>query len=632
MMNGLLIAIVLCLSALGYGAMLFKALRIHNFESRGLAFGLSFAAGYGLIGWLIFPIGAAGSLDAPFLWALIALGLLGLWTLRAQIYPPSTTERPTIIHYGLVVLFVIVGFFDIVQALAPPSDADSLAYHFALPKQFIQAGEIFFVPRAVDGAVPLLVQMGYVPALGLGGEHALTFWVMLSSWALYLLVYGLARTRMSVAWSLAATLAVATTPTVIYGSGSGQVEVRIALFVILAAWAAAKAIEIRHIRYIVLCGIAAGLYGASKYVGLIFMTSTAVVIMMQPRWFRAGFIFSATAVIAGGQWYLWNFLNTGDPVFPMLFPLLGVSDPTIWNADYQQMLKDVFFASETPVPVTLFGFLSYPFIATFNPPFHLDAGRTGFGPFLILLLPFVLAATLARKASIRWNDVAVWSVIVVGFFALWFFTGAPQRIRHLLPVWPLALVLMFFAIHYSAKAWKVETASGLVILGVLVIQVGGAAVFGLKFIDVALGKVSPEQFRENTISHFAPVPWLNENLKPTDRVMTPERQHLYNLKIPSFFAQEFAQAIVPVNPELGTAHMVERMSGQGITHIVAYSDPNAAVTRFQGNYQYLLDRQCMQEVHSGSSNAIASRTLAGQSVSLKFHVFEFTPNRCRPGN
>jgi len=630
-MSGILIALLLSISAIGYGAILFRLLNIRDAGSPWLIMGLCFAAGYGLIGWLMFPIGVAGQLQTTTLWIIMNLGVLGLWFLRDR-FVSDATEPPTLIHWGLVLLFLIVGFFDVLQAMAPPSDADSLAYHFALPKQFIQAGEIFFVPRAIDGAVPLLVQMGYAPALALGGAQALTFWVMLSSWALYILVYGLARTRLSSAWSLAVTLAVATTPTVIYGSGSGQVEVRLALFVLLAAWAAARAIETKNVRYIVLCGMAAGLYGASKYVGLIFMTSTAVVIMMQPRWFRAGFIFSIAAVLSGGQWYLWNFLNTGDPVFPMLFPLVGVSDPMIWNADYQKMLKDVFFASETPIPVTLFGFLSYPFIATFNPPFHLDAGRTGLGPFMVLLLPFVLAAAFSRKAIIRWNNVAVWSAIVIGFFALWFFAGSPQRIRHLLPVWPLALVLMFFAVHHCANTWNMERAFGLVILGVLVIQVGGAGIFGIKFIDVSMGRMTPSEFRENTISHFPPVPWLNENLKPTDKVMTPERQHLFDLKIPSFFAQEFAQAIIPINPMFGSSHMVLRMTEQGITHVVMYSDPNASAIRFNGNYQHLVDQQCVKEIHSGPSNAIASRTLAGQKVALKYHVFEFTPDRCLPGN
>lgn len=628
---GILVAVLLALSVIGYGALMFKALRIRDLGSPWLVFGLTFAAGYGTMGWLVFTIGAASILSNGVLWALVGVGLSGLITLRGVI-PVAATSQITAPQVGLLLMFGVVGVFDVMQALAPPSDADSLAYHFALPKQFLAAGEIFFVPRAIDGAVPLLVQMGYIPALGLGGELALTFWAMLTSWALYILVYGLARTKMSVAWSLTTALAVATTPTVIYGSGSGQVEVRIALFVLLAAWAAVRAIETGQARYLILCGAAVGFYGASKYFGLIFMASTGIVVIMQRRWFRAGAIYSVAAVIAASQWYLWNFLHTGDPVFPMLFPVLGVSDPMIWNADYHQMLKDVFFASETPVPISIFGFMSYPFIATFDPPFHLDAGRTGLGPLMALLMPFALAMAWSRRIPIHWNDAAVWSAIVIGFFALWFFVGSPQRIRHLLPVWPLALILMVYATQCCARDWKAERSTALVIFGVMVIQLGGVAVFGLKFYDIASGRISPTEFRERTISHFAPVPWLNENLDRDDRVMTTERQHLYDLQIPSFFAQEFAQAVIPVNPAFGTDQMIERMVEQRITHVVLYTAPNAQDAPLPGNYEYLKKLGCLQPVHSGSSNAIASRTLAGQSSTLTFHVFGFTPERCRPGS
>ena len=628
-MIGILIALLLGISAVGYGAMLFRVLNIRDAGSPWLVTGLCFAAGFGLIGWVIFPLGVAGQLDTATLWTVVNLGVLGLWFLRDRI-TSDNAESPTLIHWGLLLLFLVVGLLDVLQAMAPPSDADSLAYHFALPKQFIQAGEIFFVPRAIDGAVPLLVQMGYIPALALGGEQALTFWVMLSSWALYFLVYGLARTRMSVAWSLAVTLAVATTPTVIYGSVSGQVEVRIALFVLLAAWAAARAIKTGHVRYIILCGLAAGLYGASKYVGLIFMASTAIVIIIQPRWFRVGVMFSLAAVIASGQWYLWNFVHTGDPIFPVLFPLIGVSDPAIWDLAHHRLLKDVFFAAETPIPVTPFGLLSYPFIATFFPPHNLDAGRAGLGPFMVLLLPFALAVVVSRKIQWQWNTIAIWSAMVIGFVALWFFVGSPQRIRHLLPVWPLALLLLFFAVQKCAKAWNVQPAMGVVIAAVLIIQVGGAAIFGIKFFDVATGHITPEVFREKTISHYAPVPWLNANLDQNNRVLTTERLHLYDLDVPTFFAQDVAQAIIPIHPAFGTETLIPRMIEQGITHIVVYTPPGPENSDFPEYFSYLLERDCVEQIHTGLSTAIASRTLARQRSTLQFHVFRFTPNRCLP--
>ena len=66
---------------------------------------------------------------------------------------------------------------------APPADADTLAYHFVVPRKFLLDATLNFIPRAIDGAVPLLVQMTYVPALALGGEGAATLWALVSGWA-----------------------------------------------------------------------------------------------------------------------------------------------------------------------------------------------------------------------------------------------------------------------------------------------------------------------------------------------------------------------------------------------------------------------------------------------------------------
>src|SRR3546814_20281685 len=82
---------------------------------------------------------------------------------------------------------------DLLEALSPPADADTSAYHFALPKYFVQLGGLEFVPRAVDGAIPMLIHMPYVPVLALGGELALTLWAGISGWAGILLVRSDAR-------------------------------------------------------------------------------------------------------------------------------------------------------------------------------------------------------------------------------------------------------------------------------------------------------------------------------------------------------------------------------------------------------------------------------------------------------
>ena len=80
---------------------------------------------------------------------------------------------------------------------------------------------------AVDGAVPLLLQMTYAAAFVLGGELAASLWVMLTGWAAVALVYCLVWQHIGHRGGLIAALLIASTPAVIYGAGAGQVPVRV---------------------------------------------------------------------------------------------------------------------------------------------------------------------------------------------------------------------------------------------------------------------------------------------------------------------------------------------------------------------------------------------------------------------
>ena len=178
----LLAVIAQVAACLGFGALVVRVLGLDKDMPPGEHWAVSFAIGFGVLGWLVFPIGIAGLLSAGPLWALLLAGALGVVLLfRAGL--PVLDKKRDAIGTGLLVLIAVVFFFDLAEALAPPADADTLAYHFNRPKQFIAAGEIFFIPQAWTGAVPLLTQMTYVPALALGGEGALTLWTMFSGWA-----------------------------------------------------------------------------------------------------------------------------------------------------------------------------------------------------------------------------------------------------------------------------------------------------------------------------------------------------------------------------------------------------------------------------------------------------------------
>ncbi|MFQ5695500.1 MAG: hypothetical protein ACE5HB_05890, partial [Terriglobia bacterium] len=210
-------AVVLVFAAsLGAGAVVLAAVGVLGDLRRGEAVAWSFAAGFGVIGWLVFFPAALGHIAWAEMLALSLVAAAGMILLRRAAPAARPSQSPDWIGRTLLCAIAVALVFDVLEGVSPPADADSLTYHFALPKQFLAAGRLEFVPRA-EGLVPLLPQMTYLLALGLGGEQALTLWTMVSSWMVSALLFVLCRRYLSLNWSLAAALIYLTTPAVLYG-------------------------------------------------------------------------------------------------------------------------------------------------------------------------------------------------------------------------------------------------------------------------------------------------------------------------------------------------------------------------------------------------------------------------------
>ena len=153
-------------ACVGYGLLGLRMIRCPDAPSWAENYGRAFALGMGSLGWLFFWFGIAGMLQSWQLWCLLLPGLLSFFCLRKNLKYPSFSDFGHI-TVMLVMLLTVIVFMDLMEALAPPADADTLAYHFALPKQFLTNGIIEFVPIAVEGAVPLLMHMTYLFVLGL---------------------------------------------------------------------------------------------------------------------------------------------------------------------------------------------------------------------------------------------------------------------------------------------------------------------------------------------------------------------------------------------------------------------------------------------------------------------------------
>ncbi|NQU57170.1 MAG: hypothetical protein HQ513_08040 [Rhodospirillales bacterium] len=406
-----------------------------------------------------------------------------------------------------------------------------------------------------------------------------------------------------------------TTPVVLYGGGAGHVEVRNAGFVLLAVAALMRGKEDGWLRYVAIAGLAAGLFIASKYTGLLFAVAVLPALLTFKRWPLQGAVFGVMAMLAGFQWYLWNFLNTGDPVFPMLFPLIGSADYPYWDAAHHLALHNDLFMGERAVDNTPLWMLVYPFLATFSTSGAFDSERAGMGPFLLLILPFVVGGFWRYRQEIKSGPWLVAIITLSVFYGLWFLSGSSQRVRHLTPLYPIALLVSaYLAARWSEHA-KATWPLCVAVFLALGIQMAGHGASSLNYARHVFTGESRDDFYERNISGYAAVEWINANLTDEDKVMFVNRQLNYLINVPSYYAHPSNEVFVDIRSDAGNpGRYYRQLQDRGITHILTSSPPmDRPATKVEssgaGQWRALLAAGCMQEINRLPYRSIRSRSL-----------------------
>lgn len=633
----LAVVLLQILACLGAGALLLRALGLMDVlpvRERPL---WAFTLGFGLLGWLVFPLALAGLVGTGPLLLLegaMALGSVLFWPDLRRIARPKPSQWGWA-EWGLAGVALAAVVFDSAEALAPPLDADTLAYHFARPLEIVRTGRIEFVPRAGDGAGAYLAHMPYVASLALGGEQALTLWCMTSGWAGPLFLYVVARRWLAPHWSAALALILATTPAWIYGAGSGQVEARLALYAFGGLLAAAEARRTGVLPFALLAGLMAGFYGGSKYLGLFFVVAAGLVVVWQRRPWRLALAFAAAALLAGFQWYAWNYVESGDPVFPGLFRLLGVRDPDFWNADIDAFLHATTLAGERPGSPAIFWLFLYPFAAGAGLGNTIwEAGRTGLGPFALLVLPFVFGGLWMFRDRLRTSPLFGIALGILFFYVLWFLIGPSQRIRHLLPLWPAFLLCVAVtAERWSAAVGQIRFLASAVIIA-LALQIAGQTLFTLPYLRYATSGEDRAAFLVRRVIAYSVVPWLNAHLAAGDRVLTMERQLNYYLEKPAFYLLAGTRA----RPDLrDQSRDVRRqwtdLRHLGITHVLlipGLGEPSPGSSLWRLGRE-LVAAGCAEVAVTIPARLFLSRTLPSFGAhEVPADVLKLRPARCDP--
>lgn len=468
---------------------------------------LSSALGLILFSLGILLIGLLGFFYQETMFLLLAVFILLPALLREKkgSFPSLRTLN---LRESLHWLFFGVLMLSWIQALAPPTGMDALAYHLEHPKQFIYAHRLHYVPFTRESLWPYQTEMLFTYGLLLQG----TTLAQLFHWCFYGLtvaaVYVLSARWINKNTARIAALIYLLTPMAFAQSGQAYVDMSLAFYVTLAVHFFLKYSSSRKLKNLFLCAVFAGAAAGTKYLGVgCCAILFAFVLIQSPVRPKDIFIFLAGTSLIAGIWYIRSWVLIGNPVYPFFHSIFGSG----WNTEigkgvgvgygFENFLKLLWDIALNPVPF----------------------GSQIMGPFYLLFIP--CAALFWIRPAKEHIYLGVFSLLYTFFV----FTQAQQARFYLsaAPLWAVGAAVGFERL-LSQKLLVRTTACAVFVL----VACTHLAIFVYRLkplLPVVSGTETAEAYLLRKERSFGLYYYLNKHQKSGDRLFNAaEARHFYN--------------------------------------------------------------------------------------------------------
>ncbi|MBS1712729.1 MAG: glycosyltransferase family 39 protein [Armatimonadetes bacterium] len=587
---GLLFALVLsaAMAAVGTSFLSRKAPGLGPWERTGVggALGLAF------LGLLVFLAGLLPNGVTIALW----LGPLILLALEARHLRKGLEGLPRGLG-GRKVLLLAPFLILILAAVLAPSDMrdwDSLAYHFAVPKIWLQVGRIIAVPGIHHSNFPMTADMLYLYGLTVGGETgAKAFnlcWYLLGCAA----VFGIARRWYGDSpnfgkagwWAL---FAFAGCPVVLWEAGTGYIDIPHGLFAGLAVLYAADALRFADRKFWILSGLCLGFAMGTKHTGLqtlIAALAVAWTVAFLTRkkpdpadgqgfcpW-RGTAILAGIAVLVAAPWYAKSIALTGSPVYPFFYKQLGGRDWDEWRTKIYTEEQKSFGVGTSPQALghAVLG-LAY------QPGRYVNPDQTHGGGFPTGSIGFVaiLAGLLwASSGRAEGRERAVLAVVGVGF-VFWFFLSQQSRY--------LTSVVVPLGVLAGGAVARLTLGRVLAVGVVLQAAYSAAMLYMTQSVDqlrVVLGQIDREQYQTLTVPFYGPSKTINA-LQGDVKIALYDEVFGFYLDKPYFWANPGHSTLIPYESLADGNALAAEMRRLGFTH--AYVNLALVDPEFRARWQ-----------------------------------------------
>ena len=519
---------------------------------------LRFLAGSGSLGLVVFLTGQlyfSGWSSVAILAGAALLNLRFPWQGRRRASPSFG-----LLFTGIVVLLCVLSGF------ARPigdTDADEITYHLLGPPIWLREHRIAPVPEEALTAFPATMEMLYSVAKAIANDRAPGAFGALFLGVLALQTRGLAR-RLGgsvLAGDLAAAF-LAGMPAVTSTTENCFVDLPYAAFTLASARLVFDASQPRRV---ILAGIFAGFACGTKYFGLPATLLIAVLLVVfhtgkiVPR-LRHALLFLVASGIAGGAWYVRNWIVLGNPVYPPP-PLLWHWFPTpTFSLESSLHFKAYITQRGAGLGKNIGDLLLLPVRLTYWTAWFHGGGGMGLAP--LAFGPVGLALLWKKRVALAWAALATMLTV------FWFYSD--QEFRFLDPA--VAIFAAFAGLGAAAllrqpgrfSRWSTYAAIGIS----LAVGVAHAYTFrGGRLRSVFSPSAAEVRYREG-VPYFGAFAYLNSRDEVKKVFVCHPYAPVYYLRMPYTLAlgrfgeqphphiRSVADAIGAVR-ELGITHVLD---------------------------------------------------------------------------
>jgi hypothetical protein len=360
-----------------------------------VSFGIQAGIGFLLLSLAIFVSGLFGLFQIWFAWlALLVLILIFRQSIREWISQLDALRfhfrKASRFSRWIAIFSAILVLPGLLDALAPPLKFDALVYHLQLPRDFLSAGKLVFVPENTFWGMPLAVEMlfTWVMALGRVQSAAVLGWFAGITTLITMIGFG-SQWKGRVAWLSAAVLLAGNTLSA--SLGWAYVDWWSALAGIGLVASLDNLSEDQGWKQIFLVGLLAGFAISIKLsAGAVVPAALIALTLHKPaKLIKSSLILLTGVMLISIPWFLKNLVYTGA----LLYPFFGTSQ---WIDPIRQA-----FYNKPPLKVTYFERVFTPFFASILGAEGAPGYSASIGPLMIGLIPGCFFVKRWSQKSVR---------------------------------------------------------------------------------------------------------------------------------------------------------------------------------------------------------------------------------------